>query len=192
MFNYLGVLLSVILGLALTHLLFGVARVIEMRATVRPYWVQVVWAANVLMFVLAVWWGMFFWHQLAEWHFDKFLYLVAYAIVLFMFAAVLFPTSLPEQFDPEEYFFANRRWFFGLFALALLLDVPETLTKQVAGLRSMPVEYKVLIPFSLTLAVTGYLSSNRRVHGVIAIAFLLAMIAYETLTSLNRIVASVG
>ena len=192
MFDYLGVLLSVILGLALTHVLFGVARVIEMRGTVRPYWVQIVWAANVVMFVLAVWWGMFWWHALAEWHFEKFLYLVFYTIVLFMFAAVLFPTSLPERFDAEKYFFTNRRWFFGLFALALLLDIPETLAKQSEGLRSVPAEYKVLIPFSLTLAVTGFLSSNRRVHGVIAVAFLVAMIAYETLTSLNRIVASIG
>ena len=190
MFEYLGVLLSIILGLALAHILFAVAHIIQKRHTVRPYWVQIVWAVNVLLFVLAVWWGMFWWRQLAEWHFEEFVFLIGYAIVLFMFAAVLFPIHFPESLDCESYFFSNRKWFFGLFALALLFDVPETLAKQTAGLRSVPAQYMVFIPFALALAVTGFLTTNRRAHALISLAFLLAALSYETLSSLDRIIAT--
>jgi hypothetical protein len=190
MFDYLGVLLSIVLGLALTHVLFGVAHIIQMRRSIRAYWVQLVWAMNVLMYVLAVWWGMSWWRHLPVWRFEEFLFLIGYAIVVFMFAAVLFPVRFGEGFDCEAYYFANRRWFFGLLALALLLDIPETLAKQTAGLRAVPVQYRIFIPFALALAGTGFLSGNRRVHAVICVAFLLALLSYETLTSLDRILAS--
>jgi len=38
-----------------------------MRREVRPYWVHVVWSFNVIIWVLAIWWGMFWWHGLQEW-----------------------------------------------------------------------------------------------------------------------------
>jgi hypothetical protein len=186
-FDYLGVLLSIILGLALTHVLFSVARVIQMRTTIQPYWVQMVWAANVILFVLAVWWGMFWWRQLPQWHFEWFVFLIGYAIVLFMFAAMLFPIHFPNNLDCEAYYFANRKWFFSLFALALVYDIPETLAKQAAGLRAVPIQYELFIPFTLALAVAGLLSVNRRVHAGIAIGFLLALVSYETLSALDRI-----
>ena len=56
MFSYLGVLISVIMGLAATYLLVGVSEVIHMRHTIRIYWVHLVWTANVLVYVLALWW----------------------------------------------------------------------------------------------------------------------------------------
>ena len=190
MFDYLGVLLSIVLGLALTHVLFGLAHIIQMRSTIRVYWVQIVWAANVILFVLAVWWGMFWWRQLPEWHFEQFVFLIGYAIVLFMFAAVLFPMHVPENLDCEAYFFANRRWFFSLFALALLYDVPETVAKQTAGLRGVPVQYGIFIPVAMALAATGLLTTNRRIHGAISLAFLVSILSYETLTVIDRVKAS--
>lgn len=36
-FEYLGVILSVIMGLGVTHVLAGVSKTIHLRATVRPY-----------------------------------------------------------------------------------------------------------------------------------------------------------
>ena len=54
MFDYFGVLISIILGLALTHLLRGLAKLIQMRHEVEPYWVQIVWTLTVTIFVLAI------------------------------------------------------------------------------------------------------------------------------------------
>ena len=49
MFEYLGVLIAVILGLSLTHLLRGLSKLIHLRRTCRVYWVQVVWTINILI-----------------------------------------------------------------------------------------------------------------------------------------------
>src|SRR3954453_3502638 len=105
MFDYLGVLLSVVLGLALTNVIFGLSSLIQMRRSVRVYWVQIVWAAVSVTYVLAIWWGMFWWRHLAEWQFEEFLFLIGYAIVIFMMAAMLFPMTLVEGADMEAHFF---------------------------------------------------------------------------------------
>jgi hypothetical protein len=77
MFEYLGVLIAVILGLSLTHLLRGLSKLIHMRRTVKPYWVQIVWTVNILIYVLAVWWGMFWWNKLQAWSIEEFFAIAA-------------------------------------------------------------------------------------------------------------------
>ena len=89
MFSYLGVLISVILGLALTHLLIGLSKIIQLRTSVKVYWVQVVWTINVILYVLALWWGMFWWNKLQVWTIEEFLFIIGYSIVIFMLASTI-------------------------------------------------------------------------------------------------------
>ena len=190
MFTYLGVLISVILGLALTHLLVGVSKMIQLRESVRVYWVQVVWTINVILYVLALWWGMFWWNKLQVWTIEEFLFIMAYSIVVFMLASLLFPWDFAAGLDLEQHFFANKAWFFGIFLTATLLDIPETLQKGVSHLRDVPRQYVIFIPISLGILITGLFSSNRRVHGALGIAWLILIVAYLAFTSLAKIVAS--
>jgi hypothetical protein len=48
-FDYFAVLISVILGLALIHPLRGLAKLIQMRHEIKPYWVHIVWTFNVII-----------------------------------------------------------------------------------------------------------------------------------------------
>jgi hypothetical protein len=131
-FEFLGVLISVILGLALTHLLRGLAKVIHMRRTAKPYWVHIVWTFNTLLYVLALWWGMSSWNALRSWTIEWYLFIAGYVSVMFMLASMLYPPDFADDLDCEGFFFANKGWFFGLLVVALLLDIPETLAKGVA------------------------------------------------------------
>ena len=188
MFDYLGVLISIILGLALTHLLLGLSRLIHMRRTMKPYWVHVVWTFNILLYVLGYWWGMYWWKHQASWTIQQFFFLTSYATMLFMLGSMLYPPECPEDLDLETYFFDNRQWFFGIQLAAMLLDIPETLLKGTEGLRAVPREYMVIMPLFLAIAVTGLFTANRKVHAVLAPAWLVLIIGYETLTSLDKIV----
>jgi len=187
MFEYLGVLIAVIMGLSLTHLLRGLSKLIHMRRTVKPYWVQIVWTINVLIYVLAVWWGMFWWNKLGTWSIEQFLAIAFYCIVLFMLSSMLYPPEFADGLDFEEYFFANKSWFFGIQFLSLLLDVPETVAKGVTHLRDVPLQYAIFIPTVLLFCAIGFYSNSRRVHGFLCIAWLLSTVGYVTLTSIDRI-----
>src|SRR6478735_6240906 len=129
MFDYLGVLISVIFGLAITHTISGWSWLVQHRHNVRPYWVQLVWSLNLMFYVLALWWGMFWWKHLQVWTIQEFLFLTGYAIVMFMIASILFPGEMSES-SQEDRFFANRQWFFSLLLVAHLIDIPETAAKQ--------------------------------------------------------------
>lgn len=60
-FEYPGILVSVIMGLGITHMLAGVSKMIHHRETMKIYWVHIVWTLNLLLVIIAIWWGMFWW-----------------------------------------------------------------------------------------------------------------------------------
>ena len=192
MFTYLGVLISVILGLAITHLVVGVSKLIQMRQSIRVYWVHVVWTLNVLIFVLALWWGMFWWNNLLVWTFAEFFFITGYAIVLALMAAVLYPFEFVEGLDFEEYFFHNKNWFFGIFLTATLLDVVETEWKGIIGLRPVPAQYVIYIPICLVLGVIALTSSGRKTQAVSAVGWTVVTVSYILFSVLARITSSVA
>ena len=75
-FEYLGVILSVIMGLGVTHILAGLSKTIHHRNSVKPYWVQAMWALNVLIYIVTIWWGMFWWSSQQDWSYFQFLLLI--------------------------------------------------------------------------------------------------------------------
>ncbi|MDH3427475.1 MAG: hypothetical protein OEM23_03485, partial [Gemmatimonadota bacterium] len=115
-FEYLGILVSVVLGLALARLTSNVSRSIKRKADYQPYWVQWVWTFNVWLLLLGVWWGMVSWDFLDGWTFFLFLFIMLYATLLFMLADALYPYDMVPGTDLKAHFFEHRRWFFGLFA----------------------------------------------------------------------------
>ena len=189
MFEYLGILIAVILGLSLTHLLRGLAKLIHLRRDAKIYWVHIVWTVNMLIYVLAVWWGMYWWTHLHDWTILEFFFIAGYCTVLFMLASILYPTECLPGEDFEHYFYANKSWFFGTQILAFLLDIPETLAKAGAHQREVPLEYFIFIPLILAINVAALVTDKRRIHAVLCVAWLAVMIWYLTFTSIDTIIA---
>ncbi len=191
MFDYFGVLVSVILGLALTHILRGLARLLQLRSQCRTYVPHLMWSFNIILNVLGAWWGMFWWRNLAEWTFDWFLFISLYATVQFVWSYMLYPPEVPAHIDFKVFFFDNRRSFFGLAIIFCLMDIPEVLVKAKLGLRPMPSQYPLVIFGLIVIGVVGLLSSNRRVHAVLPIAWFVVFYGYEFMSAVHRI-ASTG
>ena len=168
-------------------LLIGASKVIQHRDSIRFYWVHAAWTVNVLIYILVIWWGMFWWSSLAEWTFYQFLFVTLYAIVIFLLAAMLYPWDVATDFDYEAYFFKNRAWFFGLFVVAWCIDVPETILKAGMGLRELPQGYLFFISAIAALSLVAAITGNRRFHGIFAVLWLLMMLAYLGLTTLAKI-----
>jgi len=189
MFEYLGILIAVILGLALTHLVRGLSRLIHIRRTAKIWWPHILWTINILIYVLGVWWGMFWWNSLHEWTVQQFFFIATYCTILFLLASMLYPPECPHDFDSERYFLDNKNWFFGIQFVAWLFDIAESLIKASSHLRNVPPQYIAFFPAVLAICIAGLASRNRRVHAFLAVAWLAVVSSYLTLTALDKIVA---
>ena len=188
-FEYLGVLLSVIMGLGVTHLLSGLSKAIHYRKTVKFFWVHTLWIFNILIYIVIIWWGMFWWSGLEEWSFFRFLLLILYAIFLFLAASLLFPWELPDDFDFETHFFETRPWFFAVLTVAWLIDIPETVLKSDAGLRDLPEAYFAFIAIIIVMNLIGMFWSNKTYHKLFVVFWPVITVGYLTITTLAEIAA---
>jgi hypothetical protein len=186
-FEYLGVLLSVVIGLGLTHLLTGLSKTIHHRDTLRTYWVHLMWVFNIALYIVAIWWGMFWWSGQSSWSFLQFLFILLYAIVLFLLASLLFPWDMTPDQDLEEHFWRTRPWFFSILATAWLIDIPETVLKGQEGLRGIPSAYAIFATIHVTLAIVAAMNPSRGFHSVYAVLWPVISVGYLTLTTLGQI-----
>jgi len=186
-FEYIGVLISVIMGLAITHLAVGASKLIQNRETSKQCLPHALWTINVLLYILMIWWSMFWWSGLEDWSAYHYLGITVYAIVMFLMSAMLYPYDMDDNIDIEAYFFKNRVWFFGLMTVAWLLDIPETMGKEITGLREMPPRYFIFVSSMIVLGIVGMVSSNRGVHRALPIAWLLLLASFISLATINVI-----
>ena len=120
-FSYLSVLLSIILGLAVTQILKGFRAILLSRTRVRIYWPVIGWAILLLLVNFQSWWAMFGMRARHDWTFPQFGIVLLQTIILYMLAGLVFPDLFGDHIvDLKENFYAHRGWFFS-FALANLV-----------------------------------------------------------------------
>ncbi len=143
LFLHVRVLMGMIVGLGLTHLLRGVARIIEHPRRLQVYWVHLLWVLSMFLYLLHFWWWEFRLEQLQHWSFNRYFFIAIYALLLYLACALLLPERLDDYRDYREYFYSRRRWLFATLALVYLVDLGDTWLKGDAYLRSFGTEYLV-------------------------------------------------
>jgi hypothetical protein len=123
-FSYLSVLLSVVLGLAVTQILQGFRALLLSRARVRIYWPVIAWAALLLLICFQSWWAMFGMRYRQDWAFQQFGIVILQTIVIYMWAGLVFPDLTDESaIDLKQNFYSHRGWFFSFGCAALAVSV---------------------------------------------------------------------
>ena len=129
MFEYVIILISIVIGLALTHLMQGLAGLVPNRRRERMWWVHLVWVAYMFLSIVFWWWWEFQLQHIKTWSFAIYLFVVFYAFYLYLICAVLFPRDLDGYEGYKEYFLACRGWFFGLLIGWSVIDTIDTWIK---------------------------------------------------------------
>ena len=186
-FEYIGVLISVIMGLGITHLATGATKLIQHRDEVKFYFPHMLWTVNILLFILLIWWGMFSWSDHSTWYAFEYLFITLYAIVAFFLASMLYPWDMAEDIDVREYFFKSRIWFFSALLIAWCIDGIETIIKADAGLRPIPQGYFGFLGVQLLIALIGIGSRNQYVHAVLSVIFFASLFILVLFSAQNQI-----
>ncbi len=174
-FEYTAVLTSIIIGLGIAHLLRGFAGLIQHPEKARPYWVHLLWVGYMFFTLVFWWWWEFRLGEIETWTFQVYLFVVFYAFVLFLTSALLFPASMEGYEDFRDYFYAKRRWIFGLIATTYVIDVGDTMLKGQDHLAGLGLEYAISTALQFILAVLLMWVRNERFHATLAIV----MFAYQ-------------
>lgn len=165
-FSYLSVLLSIVLGLGITNLLMGLARVIQMRTRVRVYWPTIAWVITLFLIHVQMWWAMFGLRRVAVWSFPLYAITLLQPVLLFFLSAVIWPDfDRDEALDLRANYYAQARWFFGILLALVLVSLVRYLTFQ----GNYPEEGDFAFHmFFITAAAGGMIFTSELYHKIIA------------------------
>jgi hypothetical protein len=176
LFEFLMVLISVVIGLGLTEILAGIAKLLRAREEVRFYWIHVLFQCGVFFALLQQWWEFWDMEGLGEISFLAVLSILAPPIFLFLIANLLYPAQA-EGSDLEEYYYRQAPLLWGLVIAGTL--VGTFLQPLVAG---DPVFHPANISGIPMLVICFVLavSRNRRVHSILG-PIVILMVLLDTI-----------
>ena len=182
-FEYVMVLVSIVIALAIAHLLTAVAEAIHrFRGHGEPIKLSAVfllWVGFVLIWLVSFWWWEFKFQEVAvEWSYGLYLFVICYAIVLFMLAEILVPHRMRGVSDSYVHFVEGRKWFFGTLLLVQAIDVIDTFLKGYEwGLRPAVIASYSAIA---VVAIVGIVSERRSIQTGAAVVAFASQILYVT------------
>lgn len=172
LFEFLMVLVSVVIGLGLTEILTGGANLVRARDQVRFYWIHVAFQFGVFFALLQQWWEFWDMEGVGEISFMAVLVILAPPIFLFLIANLLYPKNV-EGVDLEEYYFRQSPILWGLviagtlegtFLQPLVFGEPVLHPSNISGIP--------MVALCFVLAA----SRNRRVHAILGPVIILIVI----------------
>jgi hypothetical protein len=183
-FDFLIVLFSVLMGLSLSRLLVGVARVV-VDPERRIHWLPLLWTIELFLFQITLWWFVYTRADQSTWTFVHYVVTVVLLVLLYFQGVLLYPELGPRDEGTLDSFLSRRAWFFTVFFLIFHANAVENV---LAG------DWTFDWPtFMIALAVSGAVSGiairtrNLIYHGILAAAMLLILA-----TSVVRFLPTIG
>ena len=183
-FPYLSILTSIVLGLGITRLLTGCGRLLQVHVVGHLYWVHLLWAFNLFLFMVLSWWILFRWRVQSEWTFFIFLFVLLSPTVTFLLSVILFPDEMEDHIDLKQHFYANRRWYFTLAALLAPIDAADTLLKGWDHFVAQGPVYLLTLSLVFVLSLIASFTRNEKYHSFFAVFFLLYILAFISINLL--------
>lgn len=180
-FEYVAVLVSLVLGLGIANVLTGIGRMINLRNDFEIDIVHLLWSLALFVVMVLNWWVFFQNREWTDWTFEYFLSIIIWAVTFYLMSVLLFPTDRTGDQDYGKIFLRNRAWFLALFIASNLMDI------VVTALRSQLFDPPVYLPFVLhfvALGAVGLLVSARTYHIVFAAYVFLVSLTWSFLVRL--------
>jgi hypothetical protein len=182
-FEYLSVLLSIIVGVGITHMIMGLGRLISHTSGRSIYWVHVLWTLNIALYLVVYWWWAINLRVLDEWSFLPFLAVLLEPSLLCLAGAILYPASMPPDLEYKTHFYRSRRVFFSVIVAISVSDL-------VVVLYSAPTEHLAALgwpfyAFFFTVFFGGIIAAmveDERLQGVFAIVYCCALFTFVLAT----------
>lgn len=149
-FEYVTVLISIILGLGIAQIVTGLADIIHQWKQIKLYLPHVMWMLIIFFLHIQEWWNIYDLRMYEVWRLPTFLFVSLYPINLFILARLLFPLHNHEEtiLNYKEFYFSNyRKFFLGVIFTAILSGL-ENFIIASRGLSGIILQLAILIVLS--------------------------------------------
>lgn len=177
-YYHVRVLIGVVLALGITRILSGLPKFMQHARGNPIYAPHLLWVGTVLVMAIHFWWFEFGLIRVQTWHFMLFAFVLFYAFQFYLLAALLVPDDFADQKGFESYFMSRRRWFFGLLAATVPLDLIDTMIKGRAYFASLGPEYPIRLAALFMLCIIAAWTKNRRFHFAFAAMYFVYFVSY--------------
>lgn len=158
-FEFVMVLVSIIVALGVAELLAGVVRIL--RGELKSHWIHGLWVFNLLILQLQYCWALFDLEARGEWVFVDLIRILTPSIMLFLASSLLFPAR-NERGKLVEFYYSNRKPVFGLLIAVMFYF----------GMISFSMSVVTAIQFSaVAMLVVLLLTPHPRVHAVLTLVY---------------------
>lgn len=174
-FEYVTVLISIILGLGITQILTGIADLIHKSDRVKVYWPHIIWILFVMLLHIQEWWVTYELKGYQPWRLPTFLFIMAYPINLFILARMLFPFALKGKIiDLKGFYFGNFRKIFLIFIISAALSITYNISILDLGVETQILQILLALSFAI-ISLRKY--ANQLLHEILAVTVLSVFIA---------------
>jgi len=162
-FEFIMIMLSIIVGLGVSVVLTNVARQIKAGPTCKPYWVQSILTLTIFIALLQQWWESWDLQAIDSWTFPIVVMMLGGPIGLFIISHLLFPERL-EGADLRQHYFKGSQ---GAWSIAAMVVIASTLFRPLAFGTTL-LDWDNAAPTGL-LIVFGVLffSNNKTIHQIL-------------------------
>jgi hypothetical protein len=151
-FEYITVLISIILGLGITQLVTGIADMVHQWERITIYWPHLLWICFIFFLHIQDWWTLYDLRTIEQWYLPTFLFTILYPINLFILARILFPFgSTAETTDFKQFYFSNFRKFFTWSITLVTLSILDNTLIHTIPITEQPAQLLLLIVLSLII-----------------------------------------
>jgi hypothetical protein len=173
-FEYVTVLISIILGLGITQIVTGVADIIHQWNNMKIYWPHTLWMVLVFVMHIHEWWYTYDLKHHQTWYLISFLFVILYPINLFVLARILFPFgSMEAETDFKEFYFNNYRKFFLMVIILVSLAIAQDILLEGYSWKDQILKLAIL---ALLSVVAWKKYGNETLHKIIVLILLAAFI----------------
>jgi hypothetical protein len=171
--EYIATFASIVVGLAFADLLTSFHRLVRARRTVQWDWLPVAAALLVILTIVQVWWRFFgIWTAQPVFSFGQFLPDLLSLTLLFFLSAAALPDEIPSSgVNLRAYYEENRPYFWGLFALYVLVVTVNRIARTT-GFTASAAELarpNVINLLSVCLMILLMFTSRRWLHALVVL-----------------------
>lgn len=182
-FEYVSILVSIILGLGITQLLSSFSDLLFSFKKTKFYWPHTLWILFVLFLHIQDWFITYQLKDKAVWHLPELFFILLYPIALFCAAKMLLPANENEERFNMKLFYQNQ---FPIIFIIIGSSVLISILFNVFFLKKAVLQQGLLILFLLIIVYSSikkvtYELLHQAIAITITVASLISVIAEENI-----------